>query len=60
MGSGCVLVFGGRDSDGLFSVSAPGAEMVVGRIVWGSGRLALWRRSDERGDEHCEEVGGCG
>ena len=33
--------------------------VVVGRIVRGSGRLVLWRRSDKRGDEHCEEVGGC-
>jgi len=61
MGYDCVLVSEERDSDGLFSVSAPSAEMgvVVGRIARGSGRLALRRRGDGRGDEQCEEDGGC-
>ena len=58
MGSDCALVFEERDSDGLFSVSVPSVE-VVGRTVQESGRLVLWTKSDERGDEHCEEGGGC-
>jgi len=60
MGYGCVLVFSETDSDDLFSVSAPLAEVVGGQTGQESGRLVPRKRSDDRGGEQYEEDEGCG